>query len=107
MCSTCKAKSEHWQEEPHFTIDGLDLFGTCTECPEQYNVFIGEKYIGYLHLRHGCFSASMKGSQYGEHVFYSEKSEGNGRFEDAEREGFLTQGVNAMKNPKLVIDDRI
>lgn len=32
----------------------LDFKKTCGFCPEQYDVFLGRKQVGYIRLRHGC-----------------------------------------------------
>jgi len=40
-----------------FKIGNYNLVMTCSECPEQYDVFRGTKQVGYLRLRHGGFRA--------------------------------------------------
>ena len=39
------------------TINGYRLILTCGACPEQYDVFDGDRQVGYLRLRHGHFRA--------------------------------------------------
>jgi hypothetical protein len=66
-------------------------------CPEQYDVFDGEKEVGYLRIRHGCFTADLVvDGQITREVYESEEPEGDGGFYDGEREKFLTAGVNAI-----------
>ena len=35
-------------------INGLIVIQTCGACPEQYDVFLGDKQIGYVRLRGGA-----------------------------------------------------
>ena len=37
-------------------IEGLEFKKTCLACPEQYDVFKGDKLVGYVRLRHGGLS---------------------------------------------------
>lgn len=39
-------------------IEGLDFKKTCDACPEQYDVFKGDKMVGYVRLRWGVLSCS-------------------------------------------------
>lgn len=72
----------------------LDLVGYA--CPEQYEVYDDEnKQVGYLRLRHGYFAAYLT-DHYGERV-YEARTEGDGIFEEHEREYFLTQAVRAIR----------
>lgn len=66
-------------------------------CPEQYDVFLNGKEIGYLRLRHGSFSAYLTemGKDW-ERVYQSEAMVGDGCFEDDERDYFLTAAINAI-----------
>ena len=66
-------------------------------CPEQYDVYDGEKEVGYLRLRHGFFAAYL--TCFGEEwirVYESSNVMGDGCFDDEERDGFLEDGVNAI-----------
>lgn len=40
------------------SIDGLLFKQTCFACPEQYDVYQGDKKVAYVHLRHGHLSLS-------------------------------------------------
>ena len=63
-------------------------------CPEQYDVFDGEKQVGYLRLRHGHFRADWRE---GETVtVYEAFPNGDGGFDDNEREKYLTAAVQAI-----------
>ena len=63
-------------------------------CPEQYDVFDGEKEVGYLRLRHGHFRADWTE---GETVtVYEACPNGDGGFDDDEREKYLTAAVQAI-----------
>jgi hypothetical protein len=66
-------------------------------CPEQYDVFDGEKEVGYLRLRHGSFAAYLTGRATDwDAVYRSDAMQGDGCFEDDEREKFLTAAVQAI-----------
>ena len=58
--------------DPSFSIMvGLvqtDWFLTCMACPEQYDVFIGDKQVGYVRLRGGALRAAYP-DVYGEYEF--------------------------------------
>jgi len=75
-------------------IDGYTLELTCGACPEQYDVFKGPIPAGYLRLRHGEFRADVPDCG-GEAVFEAEP-EGDGVFEDHERERFLRLAIKAI-----------
>jgi hypothetical protein len=63
-------------------------------CPEQYDVFDGEKEVGYLRLRHGIFRADWTE---GEPVtVYKACPVGDGAFASEEREKYLTAAVQAI-----------
>lgn len=76
-------------------IDGYRLVLTCVACPEQYDVFKGAEQVGYLRLRHGHFYASVPDVG-GETVFEASPN-GDGIFDDDERDGYLTQAVAAIR----------
>ena len=80
----------------NFTILGCELVQTCGACPEQYDVFLHDNQIGYLRLRHGSFTADYPDA--GGSLVYSASPNGDGIFEDAEREFYITQAVMAILN---------
>jgi len=63
------------------------LVKTCHECPEQYDVYLGAEKVGYMRLRHGYFCAECP---YGEIVYESHDTIGDGIFDPNERDVFLT-----------------
>lgn len=73
---------------------GLNLVLTCTACPEQYDVFSGDKLVGYLRLRHGYFSADVPDA--GGRTVYEAEPKGDGLFEQDEREYYLDKAVEAI-----------
>lgn len=60
----------------------VNLVNTCQAMPEQYDVFRGERQVGYLRLRHGHFTASYP-NHYSERV-YEAAVRGSGMFYDHE-----------------------
>jgi hypothetical protein len=75
---------------------GCRLICTCSACPEQYEVFddkTGEQ-IAYLRLRHGYFRADVP--ECGGETVYESEPEGDGVFEDDERQRELSAAVAAV-----------
>lgn len=83
-------------------INGYKLVLTCGACPEQYDVYAPDgKQIGYLRLRHGRFTA-----QYPDYMgseVYSACPNGDGRFDDIEREHYLTDAVAALQSHQFKV----
>lgn len=79
---------------------------TCGACPEQYDVFLDEEYVGFLHLRGGYFTAEYK-----DEVVYSARTIGDGCFEFDERDEQLKNAIaaikEAMKNEAIEKLDKI
>lgn len=74
---------------------GIHLVETCSACPEQYDAFTKTgKRVGYLRLRHGYFSVRCPNVS-GE-IVYSAQSNGDGMFEDDEREEYLDAAKTAI-----------
>ena len=83
-------------DDTDIIIDGCRLICTCSACPEQYDVFdddTGVK-IGYLRLRHGYFRADYPDC--GDDTVYEAQPEGDGCFEEHERQKYLTEAVSAL-----------
>jgi len=59
--------------------------------PEQYDVYLNGKEVGYLRLRYGQFRAEVYG-----HVVYTAETEGKGCFEDSERDKYLHAAILAI-----------
>jgi hypothetical protein len=75
-------------------VDGLRLVCTCGACPEQYDVFDGEKKVGYLRLRHGHFRCDYPDC--GGDTIYQSDTKGDGIFDDDERMPELKRTVAAI-----------
>lgn len=74
----------------------INLIQTCGACPEQYDAFDKEgKQVGYLRLRHGCFTVEYP-SCGGETVYIAEPI-GDGIFELEERDFYLKQAKKAIR----------
>lgn len=79
------------------------LHQTCWACPEQYDVFLGEKQVGYLRLRYGMFRCEYP--DVGGEIIYTNTECGDGTFDDDEtRERCLEAAVAAIAK-KLNISD--
>ncbi len=76
------------------TTNDIDLVQTCFACPEQYDAFIGDTYVGYLRLRHGYFGVD---NRHGTEI-YSANPSGDGIFEVEEREHYLMEAKRAIIN---------
>jgi len=77
-------------------INGYKLVLTCPACPEQYDVFDCDgKKMGYLRLRHGWFRADAPCC--GGDTVYESYPNGDGMFDDDEREPELTKAVDAIQ----------
>lgn len=81
-------------QEYKLSINGFDLELTCGACPEQYDVFLQGKQVGYLRLRHGNFTARYP--ECGGELVYQATPDGDGVFEDDERERYLTEAIDAI-----------
>ncbi|QNY13309.1 hypothetical protein IC766_14500 [Acinetobacter seifertii] len=77
------------------TTDKVELIKTCHSCPEQYDAFFKGKQIGYLRLRHGEFRVDYPDCG-DETILYSQEPQGDGCFEDDERENFLMKAREAI-----------
>ena len=72
-------------------------------CPEQYDVFDGEKEVGYLRLRHGQFRADWT-EDGRDTTVYEGCPNGDGGFDDDERDKYLTAAVNAIDAARCAND---
>jgi hypothetical protein len=79
------------------TINGIRLNRTCAACPEQYDAFLDDtgEQVGYLRLRHGHFGVWAPGA-WG-NLIYDADPQGDGIFEDDEREKYLNAAVRAIR----------
>jgi hypothetical protein len=82
-------------------IKGVELRQTCGACPEQYDAYLDGAYFGYFRLRHGYFRVEDVTGK----TVYDAHPQGDGLFEEHEREKFLTEGVNALLGTKEPLRD--
>lgn len=88
----------------NYEINGktYTLDETCGACPEQYDVYLNGKIVGYFRLRHGSFTVEVCTTgiwEWGN--VYEAHPKGDGIFEDDERDYFLIEGLRAIDG-KLV-----
>jgi hypothetical protein len=78
-----------------FKHNRITLVRTSFACPEQYDAFdeSGEQ-VGYLRLRHGDFRVDVPDVR-GKTVLEA-KPQGDGMFDDDERERFLIAAIDAI-----------
>lgn len=87
--------------------DEIRLERTCYACPEQYDAY--DKYgneIAYLRLRWGYFRVECP---FGGEIVYSAETEGDGMFEDGERDYYLDKAKEAIAdyyNKNSTIENR-
>jgi hypothetical protein len=94
-CPQSRHGEDEREAEDGIEIGELRLVCTCGACPEQYDVFHGDKLVGYMRLRHGVFTVEA-GDACGELVFRG-SPRGDGMFRDDERERWLKHGAYAIK----------
>ena len=75
-------------------VGRITLECTCDACPEQYDAFLDGDQVGYLRLRHGYFYASVP--DVGGTVVYEAEPNGDGIFENDERQFYLNQAKLAI-----------
>lgn len=73
---------------------GIALIKTCDACPEQYDAYFNGDQVGYLRLRHGGFTVSCP--DVGGDIVLSCQPDGDGIFDDYEREFYLTIAKQAI-----------
>lgn len=78
-----------------FERDGFGIVQTCGACPEQYDVFRGGHYVGYLRLRHGRFRADFVPTDY--ETVYEAFPNGDGIFDHDERDQYIDAALKAIK----------
>lgn len=69
-------------------MNSYRLVKTCSACPEQYDVFLGDRLVGYLRLRHGFFRAEALGE-----IVYTSATQGDGSFAESERKTYLDKAI--------------
>lgn len=88
-------------------IKGLTLVLTSVACPEQYDVFKGKKYTGYLRLRHGIFRIDYpKHYHNGGKTIFETEIESDGAFSDKERQEYLNLAVDLI-NSRILAEGEV
>lgn len=75
-------------------MSDIRLEKTCFACPEQYDAFVGDTQVGYLRLRHGHFRVEIPDA--GGETVYEAYTDGDGLFEDHERDHHLQAAKAAI-----------
>lgn len=92
-------------KEVSFSHKGVALVKTCDACPEQYDAFDGQgRMIGYLRLRHGRFTVDYP--DVGGKNVYTAYPDGDGMFEENEREMYLEIACELLKACRKADDRR-
>ncbi len=73
----------------------IRLVLTCSACPEQYDAFDEDVQVGYLRLRHGHFRVDCP--DVGGQTVYEAFTNGDGSFDDDERDYFLRWAVHKIQ----------
>jgi hypothetical protein len=73
----------------------IKLDQTCDACPEQYDAFNGDEIVGYLRLRHGHFT--VRCPDVGGELVYEASPEGDGMFDDNEKDMYLENAIKAIQ----------
>ena len=77
-------------------IGKYTLKQTCGACPEQYDVYDGEKQVAYFRLRHGNFRVDVPDC--GGETVYTAFTSCDGIFEEDERSHYLHKAVRAVED---------
>ena len=67
---------------------------TCFACPEQYDVYLDKKQVGYLRLRNGHFRCDYP--ECGGKTLLHAYTEGDGMFDSDERDPMLRLALAAI-----------
>ena len=84
------------KKEKELSINGYKLVLECRAMPEAYGVFLDNKEIGYLRLRHGYFAATYYLKDEDGEVVYDAEPKGQGEFDNDEREYYLNKAVEEI-----------
>lgn len=87
------------------TIEEIELIKTCDACPEQYDARIGSALVGYLRLRHGYFYVQYPWC--GGKLIYEAHPEGDGIFEEHERDRYLIAAKEAILKEYLQTNNQV
>lgn len=67
---------------------------TCFACPEQYDVYLEDKQVGYLRLRHGHFRCDYP--ECGGKRLFDTYTKGDGMFDEDERDPMIHEALAAI-----------
>lgn len=72
-----------------YKSDDIILIQDCSGCPESYEAHLAnsENIVGYLRLRHGCFTVQCP--DHGGELVYHAYPKGDGIFDSDERDIYL------------------
>lgn len=73
---------------------GLRVELTSAACPEQYEIFKGDKQVAYYRLRHGAFRVDIPDC--GGNTIYEAEPKGDGIFDDNERLVYMTKALREL-----------
>lgn len=76
---------------------------TCGACPEQYDVFLGDKQVGYVRLRHGEMRVRCPDSS--GITVYTAAPNGDGCFDGAEERDYFLRHAGAAIQKWLLLGD--
>ena len=76
---------------PLTQIGEYTLEQTCGMCPEQYEIYLNDKNVAYLRLRHGYFTAKV-----GSILVYGARPDGDGGFTCEERDKYLNKAIEEI-----------
>jgi hypothetical protein len=84
-----------WKWPESTTVDGYEFRGGGI-CPEQYDVYKDGVQLAYCRLRHGHFTVEVP-DVCGVLVYHAHP-DGDGSFDDGERETFLRRAIAAIQS---------
>jgi hypothetical protein len=73
---------------------GLRIELTSAACPEQYEIFKGDKQVAYYRLRHGAFRVDIPDC--GGETIYEAEPNGDGIFDEKERLVYMTKALREV-----------
>lgn len=89
------------------TIKGLRFICTCEACPEQYEVFDGDKQVGYVKLRWGQLRVDYPDVRMETIYDYDFETEFKGYFDNQdEREHYLNIIADKINQHHKKVDKR-
>lgn len=74
----------------------VNLLQTCGGCPECYDAYINDEYIGNLRLRHGYFCVNFYYKGDSDIIYEDNPKESDGIFTNGEREYYLNKAASHL-----------